>query len=517
MDYTTQLVRKGITAAAILAIILPGCYSKDENNATAAEATRAVVEEFTKLCEIPHASGQEQKISDYLYDYIKSMGLAVVRDETLNIIADKPASVGKETTPLTILQAHIDMVAVGRDGSTFDPLKDAVKLLNDGNALRAQNSSLGADNGIGVSMALYVLKSKIEHGPIRVIFTVDEERGMTGAKELDSKYLQDAEYLINLDGSDDTRIMTGCAGSVSFHCKRSVDKEKPKGNKAIKITLSGLVGGHSGADINLNHANAITELANALMLMKSWGLEFELASFDGGAVANAIPSRCEAVVVINEGDKRKFDRFFTTLKEQLEKAFLLSDPNMTIANECTEMPEFVVSVQDQKAALSFLIHAANGINTVLPSSNGQAQSSSNVGVAKLSTKDGLLLELLGRSFEDLFLEQFTCQNKSLGNILGVKVEDTSRDPAWREVSASRLTRALRETYKELFDSEPGLGPVHGGLEPAWFCEKNPKLEMVTIGPTIKNLHNPEEVVELGSVEKSVKFLIQGLKKFAKSA
>ena len=245
------------------------------------EILEGVLNEFAKLAAIPRKSGHEQAVSDFLKNYLTELGFAVTQDEKNNIIADKPACPGFENAPLTILQGHMDMVCVAAEGVAFDPLKDAIKLVRDEKFLRADGTSLGADDGIGVAEAIYIMKNAKDHGPLRMIVTVDEEQGMTGAIHLDAKHLQDAKFLINCDSENYDELTVGSAGSVNLDFSREIKWVKPEMTAAWQIEVKGLLGGHSGERIGDGRGNAIRTLAMTLAALAAEG-EVELAAFNGG-------------------------------------------------------------------------------------------------------------------------------------------------------------------------------------------------------------------------------------------
>ncbi|MDF2858746.1 MAG: aminoacyl-histidine dipeptidase, partial [Neobacillus sp.] len=279
-----------------------------------------ILAEFEALANIPRKSGYEKEVSEYLLKRAKALGFQVVQDEVNNIIIEKPATAGFEDVPTTIIQGHMDMVCVGTEGKNYNPLTDSIKLLNDGNFLTAEGTSLGADDGIGVATALYLLQAASEHGPIRVIFTVDEENGMTGAKALDKKYLEGG-YLINCDSEDVDRVTISSAGSINIDVKRVPIWSKPTHTAPYQFAIKGLLGGHSGMEINKGHANAIRVLGLALDAMKNAGIDFELAEIHGGTARNAIPASATSTIVIRDLDIYKVNNVIAKMNEYLHNAF----------------------------------------------------------------------------------------------------------------------------------------------------------------------------------------------------
>lgn len=258
------------------------------------EIIEGILKEFAGLAAHPRKSGHEKAVSDYLASRLRELGAQVHQDKVNNIIADVPASNGCETVPRTILQGHMDMVCVAKPGVAYDPLKDPIRMIREGNILRADGTSLGADDGIAAATFLFLLQQDFAHGPLRLIFTVDEEVHMTGSMNLDPRWLQDARYVINCDSEAADQIVVASAGSVHVDFTRKLTREDNPYDGALEIAANGFVGGHSGETINKGKSNAIKALAMALERMEQAGIPYRLGDFSGGAAANAIPSQARA-------------------------------------------------------------------------------------------------------------------------------------------------------------------------------------------------------------------------------
>ena len=339
-----------------------------------------IIENFLSLCAIPHKSHHEEKISRFLCDWAVKKGLAAVRDEQGNVIIDKPGSAGHEDAPRTILQAHMDMVVVWEDGMDFDPLNDTITVINDGKTLKAKGTSLGGDDGAGVALAMSILEDETAvHGPIRAIFTVDEEDGMSGADHLDPKHL-DAKYLINLDWEEFGSLCNSSAGSDMYRMHHAAEWEAASG-KAYKISVSGLVGGHSGASIHLKLANAIRIAARTAKTALDMCPGARLAAFRGGSAHNAIPSSCTAVITVPEKDAEKVLEALNAHALTEAVACAATDPEAKVAVTAAELPEKALTGELSRGYLALLTEVFDGVHTMSPSIPSLVESSANTGLA----------------------------------------------------------------------------------------------------------------------------------------
>jgi len=289
-----------------------------------------VVDHFLSLCAIPHKSHHEEAISHFLYDWGVKQGLTACRDEVGNVILDKPGAPGHEHAPRTILQAHMDMVVVWDEGVEHDPLRDPITVIDDGVTLKAAGTSLGGDDGIGVAMAMAILEdSEAVHGPLRAIFTVDEEDGMGGAEALDARHL-DARYLINLDWEAFGSLCCSSAGSDMYALRREIRWEAVKNVSAYALSVQGLEGGHSGATIHMGKANAIRLAAAVLKAGRDAGCDLRLAAFRGGSAHNAIPSAASALVTVSAGQEDAFEAAARTAIDTALESCGATDPRAVI-------------------------------------------------------------------------------------------------------------------------------------------------------------------------------------------
>ena len=478
------------------------------------EILESVLEEFRHLAAIPRANGHEKAVSDFLKTYLEDAGFAVVQDAKNNIIADKPAAKGYEHAPRTILQGHMDMVAVGAEGVAFDPLKDPIKLVRTEKYLEAEGTSLGADDGIGVAEGLYLMKHASVHGPLRLIVTTDEERGMTGAIGLDARYLQDAQFLINCDSENYDELTVGSAGSIDLAFERALTRVAPQTKTAYKLIVRGLKGGHSGERIGDGRGNAIRTLALALLALQQHGT-VEVADFHGGKAHNAIPETAEATFA-TDVPKATLTRVLAEEKAKFLAIYGSVDPDIAFVLAGADVPARVVSTEDAKRLLQLLTILHTGVyamSTVIP---GLVETSANLGVVRMEEngESKVHVELFPRSAIDGKLDEFALIATELGELTGFSAIVGTKSPGWKENKDSRLAKLITETFEEQNGRPMKVETIHAGLECGFHFSKNPKLDMVSIGVTTQDIHSPNEKLVLATVEPQVKLIEATLKKIA---
>ena len=464
-----------------------------------------VLDEFKKLAEIPRPSKHEEKISNFLRDYLKSYGFEVVQDESKNIIAEIPALCGKEETPLTILQAHMDMVCVAEENYKFNPLEDSIKLIRTEDFLTAEGTSLGADDGIGIAEIFYIAKNheKFSHGPLRIIFTVDEEQGMSGAMNLDKKYLADAAYFINCDSEVYDEIVVGSAGNIHVEFSRRLNYTAPKFPNAFKINFGGLHGGHSGIEIHKGYVNAIKLAAKFLhALDKKENLQ--LAKFDGGTAYNVIPSESEIVVVTD----LPFEKI-SACTADIQKIYLDAEPNLKVEISPVSIPEKVLSDTDFENLIALLMTVHSGVYSM----RGETPvTSANIGVIR--TDENVDVKILARSNVTALLDDFKDTFAQVAKLTNFEVKFGTPAPAWDFKPDSKLVKIMSEIFERQNNFAPKILISHGGLEGSFFSVKNPALDIVSIGTTNEFIHSTKERLHLKTVEPQVKLIIATLEKIA---
>lgn len=472
----------------------------------------SVLTEFAKLAAIPRQSGHEKAVSDFLYGWAKKNGLSVVQDEVNNIIIDKPAAAGLEDKPLTILQGHMDMVCVAREGYDYDPLTDAIQLVRDETYMSAEGTSLGADDGIGVAMAMYLLRAEFAHGPLRVIITVDEENGMTGAKALDAKYLA-ADYLINCDSEDYDVVTISSAGSLNVDLKRPLTWKKPETTDVYKIAIKGLIGGHSGVEIDRGRANAIKLLGILLGFMREAGIRFELAAINGGQARNVIASSAECIVSIGPMDTYRINNVIAKMNEYMAALYKTVEPAYYIEFVPFKAVEKVMEREAVDDVIDYILLVGNGVLKMSAVTAGLVETSSNLGVIK-TTDDCVVLNVFPRSNVDVMLDEIRLYQEKLAALTHMEVRFGAKAPGWPVSADGSLAKLMAQIFAEQNGRSMKLEAIHAGLECSWFYKKNPQLEMVSIGPTVTDVHSPKEKIALKTIEPSVKLIREVLIRLA---
>lgn len=476
------------------------------------EILDGVLEEFQKLAAIPRKSGEEKRVSDFLKTYLTEQGFHVVQDEVNNIIADAPATPGFEQAPRTILQGHMDMVCVAEDGYDYDPLRDPIKLVRSEKYLEAEGTSLGADDGIGVAEGLYLLKHAKDHGPLRLIVTVDEERGMTGAIHLAPKYLQDAKFLINCDSENYDELTVGSAGSVDLTFRRALKYEAAPEGKAYRLSVGGLLGGHSGERIGDGRGNALRTLAFLLQALSRQG-RIALADFHGGKAHNAIPDTAEACF-LTQIPREEISQILTAEKEKFLAIYGAVDPSVEFVLQETEAPERVLIPGDAQRLLRLLLLLHTGVfamSTVIPS---LVETSANLGVVRMED-DVVSVEYFPRSAVDGKLDEFAAEARILGDLVGFEAVVGTKSPGWKENKKSVLAKMMVEVFEEQNGKPMKVETIHAGLECGWHFGKNPQLDMVSIGVTTQDIHSPNERLVLATVEPQVRLIEEALRRIAR--
>ena len=475
----------------------------------------SVLEEFKKLATIPRPSKHEEKVSDFLKNYLSEMGFEVTQDENKNIIAEIPATCGIENASKTILQAHMDMVCVAEEGYDYNPMTDAIKLVRSENFLEAEGTSLGADDGIGVAEILYIAKNHetFPHGAIKIIFTTDEEQGMSGAINIDAKHFQDAKFMINCDSEDWDEIVVGSAGSVHIDFSRKINfvpvEEDFKNAFAIKI--SGLRGGHSGTEIGRNRANAVKLMKNFLHLVGGEG-NFQLANFFGGKASNVIPDACESLIVAGF-EENILKSCAETFKTNVKKIYGASEPNFKIEIARKNLPEKVFCEKDFADFMNLLELVHSGVYSMNRNIPNQVESSANLAVVALQ-EDILKINLFPRSNVFEVLNKFIKLNSTLAKVTDFEIKYSAPSPAWNFNPDSKLVKIMTEIFSRQNNLQPKVHTIHAGLECSYFLEKNPELDVVSIGTTNENIHSPQERLHLKTVEPQVNLIVETLEKIS---
>ena len=471
-----------------------------------------VFAEFAKINEIPRPSKREEKMIEYLKSWGESHGLDTKVDETGNVIIRKPATKGMENRKMVILQSHMDMVCDKLVDVEFDFDKDAIKTYVDGEWLTAEGTTLGADDGIGCAMELAILASDdIDHGPIECVFTRDEETGLTGAEGMKSGFMT-GDYLINLDSEDEGEIFVSCAGGRNTTAKFTFERQEAlQGSFFLKGSLKGLVGGHSGDDINKQRANAIKLLARFIFQTMKRYEGVQLVEFHSGKLHNAIPRDGYFVIAVPNDLKENVRADWNIFASDVEDEFHVTDTQMVWNMESTEAAP-VIDPQVAKNFIWALQAVDNGIYAICqdPELNGLVETSSNI--ASIHTSE-TTIDILSSQRSNVMsnLDNMCATIQAAFELAGAEAISSDGYPAWKMKANSKLTEIVVESYKKLFGKDPIVRGIHAGLECGLFSERYPNLDMVSFGPTLRFVHTPEERLLIPTVQMVWDHLIDVLK------
>ena len=466
---------------------------------------------FKQICAIPHPSGHEIEIRNWLKDWAKKHEISAVEDSVGNIILSKSATKGYENRKGVVLQGHIDMVPQKNSDKVHDFTKDPIEMVvGDDGWVRANGTTLGADNGIGCAAAMAILQSNdIEHGPLEVLITATEETGMVGAFGLKPNLLQ-GDILINLDSEDEGELYVGCAGGMdaNFSLKYSTIKT-PADMQGVEIAITGLKGGHSGMDIILGRANANKLLMR--MLKKAYQLfDYHVAVINGGSLRNAIPREAFATIVVPNQKVDEFKKFVAEFTSIVAKEFSVTEPDLSVSVQLTDTPKEVINSTDQRKIINLVYAIPNGVMRMSDSMQGLVETSTNLAIAK--TENGKLqVANLLRSSVDTAKAALGYKMEAIAELAGAEIELTGAYPGWKPNMDSAIMQTMIQTYESLYGKKPEIKAIHAGLECGLLGGVYPHWDMISFGPTIRNPHSPDERVNIESVEKFWNFLLETLK------
>ncbi len=472
---------------------------------------RLVWEQFDAITQVPRPSKKEGRIIEYLVEFAKKHGLEYRKDAIGNVVMRKPATAGFEERPAVVLQAHMDMVCEKNSDVEFDFEHDAIRTRIDGEWVKAEGTTLGADCGIGMAAALAVLiDPEVQHGPIEALFTVDEETGLTGAFEL-SEGMLTGKYLLNLDSEDEGEIFIGCAGGIdtiaTFH---STMEPAPKNYAFFRVDVSDLLGGHSGDDIDKGRVNSNKTVAR-LLWDGMQSCELRLSYFSGGNLRNAIPREAYAIFGVPERFKAEFMKRYRLFAADLENEFRFREPNFKITlNEMPQVDE-VLDAKTQFGLIYSLVGVPNGVISMSFAVPGLVETSTNLASVKFGENGDIVVTSSQRSSVESAKTYVMQMVESVFALAGADVAHTDGYPGWAPNPQSKLLGVTVESYRRLFGTEPKVRAIHAGLECGLFLEKYPELEMVSFGPTLRGVHSPDERLEIATVDKFWKLLLEVLR------
>ncbi len=459
---------------------------------------------FREITKIPRESGHEEKMTAFLQDFAARHGLACKTDTTGNVLITKEASPGKEHVPTLVLQGHQDMVCEKNAGCAHDFAKDPIPYVIEDGWMIAKDTTLGADDGIGVAACLALLESDLPTGKLECLFTISEETGMDGAMALEPGFFT-GKTLINLDSEDEGQLFVGCAGGVNTMVTFNYDREPVKpGSQIVRLHVFGAMGGHSGDDINKERCNAVQQMAR--FLFHEWGA-YQLILFKGGGKHNAIAREAEAVVAIPAECQDAFLKHFSQFEKALSAEFAVSDPGVTVEEKRFFTNEKAIDTDTAFRLISSLVAVHHGVLAMSQDIQGLVETSSNLASVRMIDPGRIEICTSQRSSVESAKHFMADKIEACFRLAGAQVRRSDPYPGWKPDMKSHILQVSVESYKRLFGVEPEVKAIHAGLECGLFLEKFPGLDMISFGPTLRGVHAPGEKLDLASNEKFVKHLV----------
>lgn len=464
---------------------------------------------FNKLCSVPHPSHHLEKITKVIVDFGKEHGLETIVDKAGNIIIRKPATPGRENAIPVVLQAHMDMVPQKNNDKVHNFETDPIEPMIDGEWVRANGTTLGADNGIGVAAGMAILESKdIQHGPLELFVTADEETGMYGAFGMEPGTLK-GNILLNLDSEDFGELYVGCAGGVDANISWKYQGVAAIADDvALKVTIKGLKGGHSGLEINCGRANANKLLFRFLKEVISL-YEARLAKVEGGNMRNAIPREAYAVISVPSEEVENIKKLVEEYCDLFNKEYSITENKIEVLCEEIEMPELIIPEEIQDDLVNAITGCPNGVFRMIPAIPDTVETSMNLSIIEADATD-ISVKCLLRSSVDSKKEELASMVESVFTLAGAKVEFSGSYSGWNPNLDSTILNTMKEVYKQEFGEEAAVKVIHAGLECGILGAIEPKLDMVSFGPTIRHPHSPDEKINIESVGKFWKLLVATL-------
>jgi len=462
---------------------------------------------FDEIRKIPRCSKHEEKIREYIIDFAKKQNLETRVDKPGNVVIIKPASPGMENKPTVILQGHMDMVCEKNSDIDFDFTKDEIQLKLKGDILTADGTTLGADNGIGLATSLAILEdNSLKLGPIEALFTVDEETGLTGAFALESNML-DGKIMLNLDSEDWGVITVGCAGGGDSQVKLPVKTQSINGDlESMTVKVSGLRGGHSGVDVHEQRGNAI-KLLTRMLWKASKNYEFYITDIKGGDKHNAIPREAYATISVKENQKDEFVSTMKTESKNILEEIKPIDPNFKVDFEKIDKLNKAFDKNSQIKLLNLIHGLPHGVDKMSYDIDGLVETSTNLATINLKGNDAMI-SLSTRSSIKTALQDFRDRIKATAMLAGAEVSEETPYPGWKPNLDSKILKLAKKIYKDDYGKDPVVEAIHAGLECGIIGEKFPGMDMISIGPTIKYPHSPEEQVHVSTVDKYYNYVLK---------
>ncbi|MCL6219989.1 aminoacyl-histidine dipeptidase [Zunongwangia pacifica] len=475
---------------------------------------KALWNNFADLNAVPRASKKEEKVIEFIKNFGEQLGLDTQVDDTGNVVIRKPATQGLADRKTVVLQSHLDMVHQKNNDTKFDFDTQGIKMYVDGDWVKAEGTTLGADNGLGVATIMAILQSDdIAHPAIEALFTIDEETGMTGAKGL-SPDLLNGDILLNLDTEEDDEIGIGCAGGIDITALREYEEENiPDNSVGYKIVVKGLQGGHSGMDIIKGLANANKLMARLLYTAyRDFGLR--VSELHGGGLRNAIPRESEAFVVVDKEDTNFFVQQMLVWIDEIKKEYASLEPNMDISISEAEINGKLMKVEDQMEILKGIASAHNGVYRMSPDIEVLVEASNNI--ANVVVANGKAkIKCLTRSSVESSKSDLAHSLQASFELAKFKVKQSGEYPGWAPNPASAILKVLDEIYQKQHGEKANIAACHAGLECGIIGNHYPEMDMISFGPTIKGAHSPDERASIYSTQKFWDFTLEVLKNIPK--
>ncbi len=464
---------------------------------------------FAEIAKIPRPSKHEERISQYILETAKKLGLQATRDKFMNVVVRKPASKGKEKAKMICLQGHLDMVCEKNSDKVHDFMKDPIELVVKGNVLMANGTTLGADNGIAVATMLAIAEDKsLVHGPLELLFTIDEETGLTGAANLQSDFLE-SKTMMNLDSEEEGALYVGCSGGRDTLGTWNVEFENaPATTTAMQLRVFGLRGGHSGLEIDKGRGNAIKILNRVLIKLSALGSR--LSAINGGNKRNAIPRECDALLFIPKKSVDNAKNIVAEMNTIIKAELATVEPDLSITLAETKSKGKVISKSTQTKLCKTISALPHGVINMSADISWLVETSTNVAVIN-TTKKAIVLATSQRSSVASEIDEICESVRNVFELGSATVETSDGYPGWKPNMSSSILKLAKETYKNLYGKEPEVKAIHAGLECGIIGERIPGMDMVSFGPTLEGVHSPDEKIYIDTVEKFWKFLLAILK------
>lgn len=476
------------------------------NKEVAELAPQSIWKNFELLNQVPRPSKKEERVIQFMLDFGNKLGLDTTRDEAGNVLIKKPATAGMENRKTVVLQSHLDMVHQKNSDTVFDFDNDPIRSLIDGDWVTADGTTLGADNGMAVAASMAMLEStEIPHPALEALFTIDEETGMTGAFSLQPGWLK-GEILLNMDYEDEGELCIGCAGGVDTNVTLPISRTNPEANcVGLMFSLTGLKGGHSGVEIHLQRGNSnkiLFRLTNEL----SNKFGFKVAGYDGGSLRNAIPREGFLKGVVSTDKLSNVKAFVKEFTETIQNEYKTTDPNLKLVLTEVETPNTVLDADSQFRLTKAICAFPNGVYKWSNDFENLVETSTNIARVKINEGD-VTIQCLTRSSLESGKDDLANSIGALFELAGAKVDHSGSYPGWNPNPQSEILELAKKKYAELFGKVPEVKAIHAGLECGIIMSSQTQLDAVSFGPTIRNPHSPDEMVNIETVQKFWKYLL----------